>query len=434
MKLLDDISKVFSPEERTEPPSWKDRLREASYTSPSGTKLVFYYENLSRSRTKLTVENTFPDVNGSLIQDLGSSGRRFPIRAIFWGNNCDLEADLFEAMLFEQGIGKLSHPLYGLFDVVPFGSITRKDDLKTKANQSIVEVQFYETLLATYPETAEDAIADITAATQALNDAIASDLAKNLDTSSEGLIAGIKDTYNSALDTIETSLRKVSDAEALVQKEFNEIEKSINRGIDVLIRDPLNLAYQTQLLIQSPARAADNINARLESYENLAKDIFNKNDGDPYEPGFTNAEQNDFYTDEMVASGAVGGSVVAIQNTDFETKDEALSAAIQISDLFDALVSYRDANMASLDLIDTGDSYQALQKLVSLAIGYLISLSFNLKVEKMIVLSADRSIIDLCAELYGDVDKSLNFFIQTNEFTGSQLISLKKGDKVVYYS
>ena len=90
--------------------------------------------------------------------------------------------------------------------------------------------------------------------------------------------------------------------------------------------------------------------------------------------------------------------------------------------------------MASLDLIDTGDSYQALQKLVSLAIGYLISLSFNLKVEKMIVLSADRSIIDLCAELYGDVDKSLNFFIQTNEFTGSQLISLKKGDKVVYYS
>ena len=99
MKLLDDISKVFSPEERTEPPSWKDRLREASYTSPSGTKLVFYYENLSRVRTKNTVENTFPDVNGSLIQDLGSSGRRFPIRAIFWGNNCDLEADLFEAML-----------------------------------------------------------------------------------------------------------------------------------------------------------------------------------------------------------------------------------------------------------------------------------------------------------------------------------------------
>ena len=125
MALLSDLANIFSPDERSDPSSWKDRLREASYTSPSGTKIVFTYENVSRSRSKNTVENNFPDVQGSLIQDLGSSGRRFPIRAIFWGNNCDLEADQFEAMLFETGIGKLSHPLYGLFDVVPFGSITR---------------------------------------------------------------------------------------------------------------------------------------------------------------------------------------------------------------------------------------------------------------------------------------------------------------------
>ena len=434
MALLSDLANIFSPDERSDPSSWKDRLREASYISPSGTKIVFTYENVSRSRSKNTVENNFPDVQGSLIQDLGSSGRRFPIRAIFWGNNCDLEADQFEAMLFETGIGKLSHPLYGLFDVVPFGSITRKDDLKSKANQSMVEVEFYETLLATYPVTAGDPIAELTAATNALNEALAADLAKNLDTSSEGLLANIKNTYNSALDSVESALRVVADAEAAVQKQFNEIEKSINRGIDVLIRDPLNLCFQTQLLIQSPARAAASISARLDSYKNLANDIFNKNEGEIYEPGFTSKESNDFYTNDMVAQGAVSGSVVSIQNNNFETKTEAIESANDISELFDELIKWRDANLESLDAIDTGESYQALQKLVSLSIGYLVALSFSLKTEKVVTLSRDRTMIDLCAELYGDVDSSLDFFINTNGLSGSQMIELKKGDTIVYYS
>ena len=117
--------------------TWKNRLRKAKYTAPDGEDISFLYENVSRNRNKQTAQYYFPDAKGTMVLDMGSSSKIFPVQAIFIGDNCDLEADLFEALIFQQGIGKLQHPLYGLVDVVPSGNVVRKDDLKTGANQSI---------------------------------------------------------------------------------------------------------------------------------------------------------------------------------------------------------------------------------------------------------------------------------------------------------
>ena len=123
--------------------SWQDRLREAAYTSPSGIRFLFLYEDIRFSVDKKTTAFDFPDAEGTYIQDFGNTGRRYPFRVIFAGPDYDLKATAFSAALAEPGIGKLETPLYGAIDVVPFGTITRRDALKSAGNQAIFEIVFW---------------------------------------------------------------------------------------------------------------------------------------------------------------------------------------------------------------------------------------------------------------------------------------------------
>ncbi|MCK5643788.1 MAG: DNA circularization N-terminal domain-containing protein, partial [Gammaproteobacteria bacterium] len=79
--------------------SWQDRLREAAYISPLGVRIVFDYENVSQSFQKRTTGFEFPDVDGTYVQDLGRSGRKYPLRVFFWGADYDVSAEGFEAAL-----------------------------------------------------------------------------------------------------------------------------------------------------------------------------------------------------------------------------------------------------------------------------------------------------------------------------------------------
>ncbi|MCK5344977.1 MAG: DNA circularization N-terminal domain-containing protein, partial [Candidatus Heimdallarchaeota archaeon] len=149
---------------------WQDRITEAAYTSPSGTRLVFDYEDVSKSVEKKTSSFDFPDADGTYIQDLGRKGRKYPLKIIFWGDDYDLEADEFEKLLIEKGMGKLEHPKYGAIDVVPFGAITREDRLKTQANQAVITVTFWETIGIAYPAAQDDPGSEVITAVDEYND------------------------------------------------------------------------------------------------------------------------------------------------------------------------------------------------------------------------------------------------------------------------
>jgi prophage DNA circulation protein len=131
--------------------SWQDRIGEAAYTSPKGTRQTFQFEDVSKEIDKRAATFSFPGVDGTYVQDNGQSERRFPLRCIFTGADCDQAAEAFEGLLLERGSGTLEHPLYGKKTVVPYGTISRRDDLVSGANQSIIEVVFWSTLGAVYP-------------------------------------------------------------------------------------------------------------------------------------------------------------------------------------------------------------------------------------------------------------------------------------------
>ncbi len=411
--------------------SWIDRLAESAYTSPSGVRMVFDYEDVSKSVDKKTAVFDFPDADGSYVQDLGRRGWQIPLRHIFWGANCDLAANAFELLLLEKGLGKLEHPLYGTIDVVPTGTIGRRDDLKTAANQAIIEVTYFESIGLIYPSSQIDPGAAVQAAVEAYNAAMADELEKSASLKTVSEKIGFKNEYLNYLKSARASLRSVASAQQDVQQQFDGIYSSIQLGIDTLIGDPLTLAFQTVRMIQAPAHAATLISDRLRAYSDLAGSIVASAIATP--SGLDRRAQNSFYTRDLFLTAHVSGAVLSVVDNQFDTKVDALAAAATVLDLFDSAKAWRDQSYASLGEIDTGEVYQQLQKSVALTAGYLVALSFSLKQERRIVLDRARTCIDLVGELYGSIDDKLDFFINSNGLSGSEILELPRGRSIVYY-
>lgn len=412
--------------------SWVDRLQQAAYTSPSGVRLTFGFEDVRRAFTKKTGGFNFADANGTYVQDLGHTGRRYPLRMFFWGSNYDLEADTFEAALMETGIGKLEHPIYGTSDVIPFGEVTRRDDLKTAANQAVIEVVFWATIGLVYPTGQVDLAGSTLAALEAFNAAEAAEYAAGIGDIGAARQSILADKYNGFLDTTEAALRDIADTQQDVQRQFDAITDSIDRGIDVLVADPLTLAFQTSQMIQAPARALTAITARLDAYANLAQSIFAPTTLD--DPEAEPLDNDELRTRDLYAKGYNSGSILSSVNADLETKTDAIEAAESILDQMTALTTWRDVAYPDSEQVDTGAGYQALQEASALSVAFLIQISFSLKQERRIVLDRNRTIVDLAAELYNDVpDSHLDFLINSNDLSGSEILELPKGRTIVYY-
>jgi len=126
---------------------------------------------------------------------------------------------------------------------------------------------------------------------------------------------------------------------------------------------------------------------------------------------------------------------------EFDARPRALEAAELILAQLDEVVVWQDQAFAALagastgGDIDTGEAYQALQEAVVLAAGYLVDISFQTLPERRIVLDRPRTILDLCGELYGNVSNdTLDFFIDSNELSGSEILEVPRGRGVVFYA
>jgi prophage DNA circulation protein len=424
--------------------AWPDRLQEAAYTSPTGVRTPFAYEAVSRETPLRGTAFGFPLVNDSYVQRNGFGSRKYPMRAIFFGDNCDLEATAFEAALFESGLGRLEHPLYGTFNVVPFGDVSRRDDLKQSANEAIVEVTFWTTTAAVYPSSQSSPRNEIMASLVAFNTAVATQFASSASLQTVASRANTVASTRSMLSKVKGGLEDIASATAAISQAFEDLERAISFGLDVLILNPLELALQVADLVQIPARAAASIAARLAAFETLASSVRDSPAGRPSValaagavlPRRNVKVANDFFVADLFGSSSTSGAILSAVETRFATRPQAIAAAEVILQQVDECVVWRDvsfASLAPLGKLDTGASYQALLNAAALTAGFLVEVSFSLVPEKSVVLERNRTIVDLAAELYGAVDSRLDFLIETNDLSGSEILELPAGRRIVYY-
>ena len=430
-------------------PHWKCRIREASFKSAGGTVIRFDFEDVSREIPLRRTAFEFPGLDGAYVQDNGRGPILYPLRCYFSGATHDLEATAFEAALLEKGTGTLEHPFYGTIrDVVAVGSLKRRDDLKSAANQTIVEVEFWPTFRAVYPTNQANPESEIAAALEGFDVAAAQGFEALADLDTVAKQAGLTDSIRGFLREISQALGTVSDATASVNREFRDIESTVNLGVDTFVGQPLQLAAQIVDLTLAPSCALTGIQSRLDGYAALAERIMESAAGSPAAallPGVvlgerTSALTNAFHSADLVAMSAVAGAANSCAEHIFSHRPEALAAAQTVLELFDTVVGWRDAvfdafRTAGLPInqVDTGGAYQALLDLISLIAGYLVQISFSLIPERRIVLARSCTIIDLAGELYGSVDDKLDELINSNELTGDELLELPAGREIVYY-
>lgn len=408
--------------------SWADRLREAAYTSPSGVRFSFEYEDVGRNFERKGAALEFPDADGTYVQDLGPTGRRYPMRFILWGEDYDQQATAFENALAERGTGKLEHPAYGTIQTVPLGRVARRDDLKTAGNQAIIEVTLWETLEQIYPIGQSDRGASVLSSVDNFNAASAAQFAKVNPTEDPKARSWLE----SALVASKTGLETVANSQADVSKQFRTLFNSVNDNTTALIDDPLSLATQTTLFLQSPARAvAASVQSRLVAFNALLSTLV----GAPDNTSPTSAQ--DLYAQDLYAMTYVTGGILSVVNTEFQTRTGAIEAAEEVLNQFETAVTWRDEQYlayAERGETDTGEAYQALQDATALTVGFLVEISFTLAQERSIVLDRNRSIVDLAAELYQDApDEHLDFLVNSNKLSGDEIIELPVGREIVYY-
>lgn len=406
--------------------SWKEKIEKpVVYVSPSGKRISFQYEGFSSSFEKKTGSFEFPSTSGTLVQDLGHTGRRFPFVAFFSGDDYDTAATAFESALQEKGIGTLEHPLYGIFKVVPFGPIGRRDDLVTAANQAVYDVTFWETIETSYPAVGAGSKDFLRQAMVKANNANSSSFADKLKFTTPGAITKFKAKYNNALGKIKDGLGPIVDKTESLQKQFSAISQSIETGLDETVGTPGVLGSQTIQLIQTASGSSDTLAKKLLAFSDLAQETYNGITDDPA----------DFFLGDLLTTSILGGSILAIVDELFGNRSEAITSADDLATQFDAWTTWRDTELNTYSEIDSGESYQATQEALFLSQGYLIETAFDLAQERSLTLSSPRSAIDLCGELYGKLDdETLNFFINGNSLTGSEIYDeLKAGRRVLYY-
>lgn len=437
--------------------SWKDRVKQAAFTSPSGVRQTFSSENVSVEINKRDSIREFPDFQGALVKNFGIGASSYPLIAYFWGDDHDLEADSFLKLLSEPGAGILEHSLYGrLENIVAFGRISRRDDLKTAANQSIFQLNFVQSAEFGFPVSVTALSDTITSEIDSFseNQATAYEETIKIETAKEKI--SLSDNVKAQTSLVKETLSKIAGTVADVEKKFNDTYDLIQNNISSLIDQPLELARSMINLVQFPARAAGKITSTLAAYQNLLSVTISQAEG-LFKPGINNTVNNQFLNTELSANAAISGMIIAtneiaIATNDttgfsleeflalspdsrpaFTTKSEILAAISFLTDSFDLMINWSEINRNALGLLDTGDFYSDLKNAYNLIVGFLIRISFSTRQEVDVKLTSPRNFVELCSELYGILDNAFDFFILTNDLTGDEVVELPAGRRIIYY-
>lgn len=402
---------------------WTDRIQTAAYTSPSGTRFEFQYENVSMESDKKTGTFVFPEVDGQYIQDLGRSGRRFPFTIFFSGSDYDINSDSFFQALEEIGIGTLEHPLYGIRKVIPTGTIKRRDDLVTGANQAAFSVTFSETIVdINFPSSQVNDESDIRNNVDVLNETISDQYEDSLREVSEAESVSLQNDLTDKKNFFTNTLESLTSLNEDIKNAMDTINNSLNDSILDILLDPGGLASQLLTLINTPSNIITTFDAYLEGYGSVIDTYL----------GSTVDSINNYHNAFLFLSGSMGAVALSMLNAEFTNRPQAIEALEQIEDFNDNITTWIDDNITDLDIPDTGEIYSGMNDIFSKISGYLVRLSFELPKKIYLTLQEDRQLIELVAELYGDLEK-IDFFIQTNDLTTDEIELLPLGKEVIYF-
>ena len=424
--------------------SFTERLIPPAYTSPSGIRQEFFYSSgLEKTFEHKLDGYEFADLDVSYFQDLGLTSDVLPFQVKIKGPDYDLDAKNFELLLREKGQGILEHPIHGTKNVV-IGSVRRFDDPINAGGVATFDIAFFETDELQPAETSEFPAEIADQQNTIANEASSASFANTIRFRSILDQINVQETYQSYIGFVEKALAKVAAIQGEIAIAFNQVLGDILNNLDTLIETPLQLAQQTQFLIQLPLQATESFSERLTSYAELLDAVLQV-DGDGV--SFMESKDintslfNDVIISELFGAAAVNAIIQTASSSNYTTRTDALSSSEAVTTEFNKLTEILDRiqtkykNEIFFDqYFSQSQNYNEMRTLLLTVIKDIQKRLLSLAMEKKFTLTIDKHYIDICANEYGKIDdETLQFFQDTNNIHGDDFFLLNKGREITVY-
>lgn len=417
---------------------YRERLRSnIQLTSPDGSVFTaLWIGNESPQSKKVGVFN-YPGVNGSTVQDLGTSSTTYPLTLRFAGDDNDLEAVVFMAALKEKGVWDIVHPVLGEKKLQPL-SFTPDWQPVTSGGITQIETEWIEPLIDSALPSTVELQGTVAAQITALNATASDQLNNNSFQESAEEVAGFRAATLDVVANVESNLESISDSSATISAEMTAIKRDIDVVLAVTPLDVIAVAGQLQTLIQLPALAIRDTQARLDAYGNFATGIGLMSPDTPGTPSYNRVAIQE------LALTATFGAVADISTTgDLLSRSEAvevietnLALFTDSTNVLDATQSLFETQAIDRQYFSQSESYTGAARLNALTVAYLLRAAFDLKVEKRFILTRRRNPVMVAMEEYdgpGDVDANIILFNDTNKIEGDEFIMMAAGRELVVY-
>lgn len=416
--------------------SWRDRIKVASYTGPSGKKFEFDWDEAELSFDHKSSVFRFPDKDGAEVISLGTGEKRYPLTAFVSGDDYDISAQEFLDILAEKGNGILVHPIYGRKTVQPT-NIKRTDKPVSEGNMATISVLYIESVEILAEETQEDLEDNISKLFEEQDVVLPIEFSEQKRVDSVQDLSNSESRFSTNLSIMDRILAPIAALNDEVNGFFTAVSLSLNNNLTDLVGKPLTLASQTIALIKAPARIFQSLQLRLEGYKELALALrLNASN-----PNVNNDSRNTALEVRFQLSAVTAAFAETLLIEEFKTKSAALLAALDLQEFHTLNMEFIESQESkfqdtTLNLLLYGDSENChiMNQIVELTANILARKSFNLQQERIIELSRARNIVELTYELYGTADnETIDLLISSNKIIGDEIILIPKGREIVYY-
>lgn len=414
--------------------TWRERLKPTiDFTSPTGQSFSAYWRGNDRTLDKKLGIFDYPKVDGSVVQDLGTAGNRYPLDFYFEGPDHDLTADQFYLACKERGSWLIDHPVRGLLRLNLI-SITEECQPIDSANVTRMKSEWIEGIerlplpSARLRVPTEQALSDQLDSFETLAKYYSRQVPSS--TSVENPVE-LKSVFQRVADTVRATLAPMKQKLAEINAQSDSEHRGITDALQSATLDIVSLGGQMQAFVTTPGMAEKDLTSRLNFYGGLLTALLPKDTKRP--------SRATLATRELAATACLVAMVDAVNDPDstgLTDRDTAFATMQTLIDALSTVTTALDAGQAAYTETQMADryfsqseSYASTCAMIHQAVAVLLRRSFDLAAARRFTLERDRAPIEIAITEGVDMDE----FIAANNLKGYDILLLPAGREVVVY-
>ena len=414
--------------------AWTDRLRKfIKFVSPSGLEFTPLWKGNEISSKKRLGRHAYPNLDGEVVQDLGMDSRDAPLTVYFDGPDNDKDAKAFENALYEPGIWKVIHPVYGLL-FLQLVTYKLKPDPVESGNVTDFETSWIEPASDEDVAAECDPAAEVEAAVEAFKEASLKDaaaMALNRASKANAAAGALRQGVNAVKATIKSANARI-----------NAIQAQINDFATSAYLDIASIAGGITELLEAPGLVANSISSKIAMFKSLGEKIFSCLPGTGT---YAANRKNIALSGQLFLNAITVGLAKTIVSNMPESRREALAAlneyqkfTSEAEGALDGSATLTADEKIEDQFVPRASSREALATLNSAVARYVMRALFDLKIERRIVLDRPRAPLEIAITEYKasgeNADYYYELFCRTNDLHRLEMLLLPAGREVVIYA